>query len=79
MDRFYALVTGEEDAFYQMCMILPDVIEKVVNSMEDVQVPKDTVMEELRTWASHLDVEPEDLAIAMAVYMLGFSGYKGFY
>lgn len=79
MDQFYALVTGEEDAFYQMCMTLPDVIERVVNSMEDVQVPKDTVMEELRTWASHLDVEPEDLAIAMAVYMLGFSGYKGFY
>lgn len=79
MDQFYALVTGEEDAFYQMCMTLPDVIERVVNSMEDVQVPKDTVMEELRTWASHLDVGPEDLAIAMAVYMLGFSGYNGFY
>lgn len=79
MDQFYALVTGEKDAFYQMCMVLPNVIERVVNSMEDVQVPKDTVMEELRTWASHLDVEPEDLAIAMAVYMLGFSGYHGFY
>ena len=79
MDQFYALVTGEEESFYQMCMTLPSVIEKVVNSIEDVKVPKDTVMEELRTWATHLDMEPEDLAISMAVYMLGFCGYNGFY
>ena len=26
IDQFYALVTGQEDAFYQMCMKLPDVI-----------------------------------------------------
>lgn len=79
MDQFYAMVTGDEEAFYKMCMILPGVIEKVVNSMEDVKIPNDIVMEELKTWARHLETEPEDLAIAMAVYMLGFSGYKGFY
>lgn len=79
MDQFYALVTGEEDAFYQMCMVLPEIIEKVVNEMEDVQVPNDTVVAELRDWAQHLDGETEDLSIAMAVYMLGFSGYNGFY
>ena len=37
------------------------------------------VMEELREWSRHLETEPEDLAIAMAVYMLGFTGYNGFY
>ena len=79
MDQFYALVTGEEDAFYQMCMVLPEVIEKVVSEMEDVQVPNDTVVAELRDWAQHLDGDTEDLSIAMAVYMLGFSGYNGFY
>ena len=79
MDQFYALVTGEEDAFYQMCMVLPKVIEKVVSEMEDVQVPNDTVVAELRDWAQHLDGDTEDLSIAMAVYMLGFSGYNGFY
>lgn len=78
MDRFYALVTGEEDAFYQMCMTLPGVIERVVNEMEDVHIPEDTVMEELRARADRLDAEPEDMATAMAVYMLGFSGYNGF-
>lgn len=79
MDQFYALVTGEEYAFYQMCMVLPEVIEKVVKTVDDVQVPNDIVMAELRDWAQHLDGETEDLSIAMAVYMLGFSGYNGFY
>lgn len=79
MDQFYELVTGEEDAFYKMCMVLPEVIEKVVNTMDDVRVPEDTVMSELREWAQHLDGATEDLSIAMAVYMLGFSGYNGFY
>lgn len=78
MDRFYALVTGEEDAFYQMCMTLPGVIERVVNEMEDVHIPEDTVMEELRARADRLGAGSEDMATAMAVYMLGFSGYNGF-
>lgn len=79
MDQFYALVTGIEDSFFQMCMVLPKVIEKVVNEMDDVQVPNDTVVTELKEWARHLDGDTEDMSIAMAVYMLGFSGYTGFY
>lgn len=79
IDQFYVLVTGEEDAFYQMCMILPSVIEQVVSEMDDVQVPNDTVLEELKEWAQNLDDSTEELSMAMAVYMLGFSGYKGFY
>lgn len=78
MDQFYALVTGEQDAFYQMCMALPPVIEKVVNEMEDVEMPHDTVMDELREWSQHLDETPEGFSMAMAVYMLGFHGYYGF-
>jgi len=53
LDQFYALVTGEEDAFYQMCMVLPVVIQKVVDSGEDVKVPHDTVIQELRTFSNH--------------------------
>lgn len=79
MDQFYKIVTGEEDAFYKMCMVLPKTIEKVVNTMDNVKVPEDTVMMELREWAQHLDNVTDDLSIAMAVYMLGFSGYSGFY
>lgn len=79
MDQFYALVTGEEDAFYNMCMILPKTIQEVISSMEDVKVPNDIVMDELADWAYHLDMESDEMAVAMAVYMLGFSGYNGFY
>lgn len=78
LDQFYALVTGQEDAFYQMCMILPSVIEKVVKELEGTIVPHDTVIDELRAMASEQNIESEDLAIAMAAYMLGFGSYKGF-
>ena len=30
-----------------MCMILPDVIEKVVSGSEDIKVPDDTVVDEI--------------------------------
>ena len=41
LDQFYALVTGQEDALYQMCMVLPKVIEKVVREGGDeVKVPQ---------------------------------------
>lgn len=78
LDQFYALVTGQEDAFYQMCMVLPSVIEKAVKELDGTIVPHDTVIDELRELASKQNIESEDLAIAMAVYMLGFGSYKGF-
>lgn len=76
LDRFYELVTGQKDAFYNMCMILPDDIEKVVSGSEDIKVPDDTVVDELRNISLKLDNNTGN--IAMAVYMLGFSSYNGF-
>ena len=70
LDQFYALGTGEENAFYKVCMALPEGIQKVV--------PSDTVMTELRNLSSQYQIEEPDLSIAMAVYMLGFSTYNGF-
>ncbi len=79
LDQFYALVTGQEDAFYKMCMVLPKVIEKVVNEGgEDVKVPHDSVMSELRKIAKEMNTDDENLAMALAVYLLGFSTYNGF-
>lgn len=78
LDQFYALVTGEEDAFYQMCMVLPGMIQKVVDSGEDVKVPHDTVIQELRTLANRADETNENLAMSIAVYLLGFNTYNGF-
>ena len=72
LDRFYALVTGQEDAFYQMCMVLPGVIESVV-ATADIQTPRDTVMQELQDIA-----DAKGVSVAMAIYLLGFSSYLGF-
>lgn len=78
LDKFYALVTGQEDAFYQMCMVLPDVIQKAVDELGNSIVPNDTVMQELKELSKQYNFDSVDLSIAMAVYMLGFGSYNGF-
>lgn len=78
MDQFYAIVTGDENAFYKMCMVLPETINEVVNEEGAVTVPQDTVIQELRKVAELYGEQPEDLAMAMSVYMLGFNTYLGF-
>ena len=78
MDQFYAIITGEEDAFYKMCMVLPEVISSVVNEEGGVEVPHDTVIDELKKVASLYGEEDDELSMAMAVYMLGFNTYIGF-
>ncbi len=78
LDKFYSLITDEEDAFYKVCMKLPEVIARVVDEGKDVKTPHDTVIDELRKLAGSVDVENDDLAMAIAVYLLGFSSYSGF-
>lgn len=78
MDQFYAIVTGCDTAFYDMCMELPNTISKVVSTDKNIAIPHDTVIDELKEIAGKLDFENEELAMAMAVYMLGFSTYQGF-
>jgi hypothetical protein len=79
IDQFYDIVTGEEDAFYQMCMTLSRVIHTVVNEEQSVEVPSDTVLEELKNVAGLFTDQTEDMAMNMAVYLLGFSSYQGFH
>lgn len=78
LDQFYALVTGDNDAFYKMCMVLPEVINNVVNDNSEINIPQDTVVKELHNIASNLQIDNEELSMAMAVYLLGFSTYNGF-
>ena len=78
IDQFYALVTGEEDAFFQVCMALPGVIQSIVESEGDRLVPHDTVFDELQQRAKESRIEDKDLAFAIAIYLLGFSSYSGF-
>ena len=78
LDQFYAITTGEDDAFYHMCMVLPSVIEAVVKQDGTVRIPHDTVLQELRNIVGRSGWENEDMAMAAAVYMLGFNSYLGF-
>ena len=71
IDKFYELVTGEEDAFYQLCMELPNVIKQVVTDINYNLVPKDTVFDELKNISTTNSFE-------LALYMLGFETYTGF-
>lgn len=78
LDQFYALVTGEEDSFYNMCMVLPEVINTVVNEDGKVSIPNDTVIQELENLSTLFDDKTNELSMAMAVYLLGFNSYMGF-
>jgi hypothetical protein len=59
-------------------MVLPDVISDVIKDGSSVSVPKDTVLEELSNIAKNMDASSEELSMAMAIYLLGFSSYNGF-
>ena len=78
MDQFYAILTGEEYAFYRTCMVLPQVIDLVINEECGVKVPHDTVSDELEKVASLYKNENREVSMAMAVYILGFNTYMGF-
>ncbi|MDR1135999.1 MAG: Eco47II family restriction endonuclease [Clostridiales Family XIII bacterium] len=73
MDEFYALVTGQRDAFYQLCMILPSVIEEVVKNFDAVATPRDSVYKELSDIAN-----AKGGSFTLALYLLGFNDYIGF-
>ena len=78
IDQFYTLVTGQNDAFFQMCMVLPEVVKSVVEKGDGVSIPHDTVYEELNEIAKGIGGNSDDISMAIAIYLLGFSTYKGF-
>lgn len=73
IDKFYELVTGQEDAFYKMCMQLPATIEKVVSETAANAVPHDSVLNELNEIANG-----KGGSFSLALYLLGFGSYGGF-
>ena len=69
MDKFYEIVTGDKDAFYKMCMILPELIEEIINENKELQVGSVTVVNELA------EKNPD---LLKALYLLAFREYAGF-
>ncbi len=68
MDKFYELVFGDSMAFYKLCMVLPIIIEDVVNENKNLAL-SNYVYEELAK--EHAD-------LLTALYLLAFSTYEGF-
>lgn len=69
IDKFYEIVTGDNEAFKKICFQLPKTIEKIIEKNKALQVEKDTVFEEL---------EIIDKDILVSLYKLAFSTYEGF-
>lgn len=69
MDKFYELVTGVSNAFYQVCQQLPITIEKLIKTDVVETVEKDTVIDELK------QKNPD---LLKAIYLLAFESYNGF-
>lgn len=78
LDRFYAITTGEEYAFRDMCKVLPGVIEKVVKGGGEIHIPHDTVLQQLEEIVASSGRKMDDMSMAIAIYMLGFDSYLGF-
>jgi hypothetical protein len=78
MDQFYAFVTGQSDAFFKICMVLPRIIKKVLAETKPVTFPKDSVFDELKKRASAYRNGDADANLTLAMYMLGFGSYLGF-
>lgn len=69
IDKFYDIVTGEKDAFFKICMVLPKLIDEIINENKELQVGSDTVIDELR------EKNPD---LVKALYILAFKEYEGF-
>ncbi len=83
IDVFYALITGQRDAFFQICVALPQVIRDIVGNSSRFNPPRDTVVDELKEKADSVKGKfsqelSDDDATALALYLLGFSDYLGF-
>lgn len=78
IDRFYEIVTGQSDAFYQICRVLPVIVKEVIDEGDELAVPKDKVYEEIKRVADGFEGTSENMGMILAMYMLGFSTYNEF-
>lgn len=69
IDRFYSEITGIPDAFYRICMSLPEIIDEIMSEGGFHTTQNDTVIQELQ------DIDPDYLK---SLYLLAFSSYEGF-
>jgi hypothetical protein len=68
IDKFYELVTGNKNAFAELCKIIPTVISDVVSNMKATE-RENTVFSELNKISDDL---------LSSIYLLSFERYEGF-
>lgn len=69
IDKFYELVTGNANAFAQLCQILPNVIQDVLAN-EKTQIIENTVLS---------DIQEQNIEhILTSLYLITFKKYQGF-
>jgi hypothetical protein len=77
MDKFYEMVTGDKNAFRNLCQVIPKVIEDVVAKIKEEDIARtgeerqrlNTVLEELT------DISPN---LMKSLYLFTFNKYEGF-
>lgn len=78
MDKFYEIVTGQSDAFYQICRALPEIVKEVIEEGNELAVPEDKVYEEIKRVSEGFNEQNENMGMILSMYMLGFSTYNEF-
>lgn len=69
IDKFYEIVTGNKNAFKELCYQLPITLQNLTENNSSYLVEKDTVLQELKEI---------DNDILVALYKLAFNTYEGF-
>lgn len=70
MDQFYAIATGDKQAFVKLCQVLPRVLDDVLSNLGSNSIVQDTVLEELSA-AQNGD-------ILKSIFKTSFATYEGF-
>ena len=73
IDKFYEIITSDKNAFYKLCLILPEIIKEIMNDVEFIQQQKDSVFKELVKIQ-----QDKNISFEMSLYLLGFYEYNGF-
>lgn len=72
IDKFYEEITGDSKAFYKICMVLPEIIDRIIVN-KNIQLPVDTVYSDIKQIT-----DTKNISMIMAIYLLGFDKYIGF-
>lgn len=73
-DKFYEILTGNPNAFYEICTALPKVVDKVTSSLNMSELSKNTkVVEELMNKSDEQNTE-----LLTQLFNETFSNYNGF-